>query len=201
MTRGPEDSAGPAPAGSASAARAVSLWRQHRRWVAAVLLAHMPRGADLDDLLQSVALALVREIDEIRGGDGAVRPWLRTVAINAARAAGRKGAVRARGLQRVAQASAGERFEHTPDEAGVTGEEGRRLMALALELPEKYREPLLLRCVHGMSYRQIGEVTGLPESTIETRIARGRRMLREAADAAATTTGQRNVAALGASVR
>jgi DNA-directed RNA polymerase specialized sigma24 family protein len=55
---------------------------------------------------------------------------------------------------------------------------------VAKELPDGYREPLLLKCVHGMSYREIGEVMGLPESTIETRIARGRRMLREAAEQA-----------------
>jgi DNA-directed RNA polymerase specialized sigma24 family protein len=35
-----------------------------------------------------------------------------------------------------------------------------------------------------MSYREIGQVLGLPETTIETRIARARRMLREAAQAA-----------------
>jgi RNA polymerase sigma-70 factor (ECF subfamily) len=57
-------------------------------------------------------------------------------------------------------------------------------MALARTLPEGYREPLLMRCVRGMSYKQIGAVLDLPETTIETRIARGRRMLRELATAA-----------------
>jgi DNA-directed RNA polymerase specialized sigma24 family protein len=32
-----------------------------------------------------------------------------------------------------------------------------------------------------MSYREIGRVMGLPETTVETRVARGRRMLRELA--------------------
>ena len=48
-------------------------------------------------------------------------------------------------------------------------------------MPDGYREPLILKCVRGMSYRQIGAMMGLPETTIETRIARGRRMLRELA--------------------
>ena len=52
-------------------------------------------------------------------------------------------------------------------------------MELARELPEGYREPLLMRCARGMSYTQIGAVLGLPETTVETRIARGRRMLRD----------------------
>ena len=33
-----------------------------------------------------------------------------------------------------------------------------------------------------MSYKQIAEVLSLPETTVETRIARGRRMLRETLD-------------------
>jgi DNA-directed RNA polymerase specialized sigma24 family protein len=57
-------------------------------------------------------------------------------------------------------------------------------MRLASQLPDGYREPLLMRCIQGMGYREIGSVMGLPETTIETRIARGRRMLRELAEKA-----------------
>ena len=42
-----------------------------------------------------------------------------------------------------------------------------------------YREPLLLRCVRALSYQQISEVLDLPITTVETRLARARRMLRE----------------------
>ena len=65
------------------------LWQSHRRWVAAIVLSHMPREADLDDLLQDIAATFVRSVQELRT-PGALRPWLRTVAINAARAEGRK---------------------------------------------------------------------------------------------------------------
>ena len=41
------------------------------------------------------------------------------------------------------------------------------------------REPLLLRCVRGLSYQQISTILELPVTTIETRLARARRMLRE----------------------
>ena len=54
-------------------------------------------------------------------------------------------------------------------------------MTLAARLPEAYREPLLLRAVHGMRGRQIAEIMNLAEATVETRIARGRRMLRDLA--------------------
>ncbi len=161
-----------------------SLWQRHRRWVAAILLAHKPREADLEDLLQDVAMSFVRTIGRLRD-DAMLKPWLRTVAINAARASGRE-VTRRRRFPRLSPVQV-ERPGATvdPDPGAASGErdEGSRLLALAAKMPEGYREPLLLRCVRGMSYRQISELTGLPESTIETRIARGRRMLRDLASA------------------
>ena len=156
-----------------------SLWQEHRRWVAAVLLAHKPREAELEDLLQDVAMSFVRTIGKLRD-ESMLRPWLRTVAINAARAAGRD-ASRRRRFPRLSLTQAEEPTTETvePSAAAGDGDTADRILALAARLPEGYREPLILRCVRGMSYRQIGELTGLPETTIETRIARGRRMLRD----------------------
>ncbi len=151
------------------------VWQEHRRWVAAILLAYKPRDTDLDDLLQVVAVQLVRKVDELRDAE-AFRPWLRTVAINAARAEGRKTTRRG---PRLRLTGAHEAPSDGADPADR--EEAERLMSLAAQLPDSYREPLLLRCVRGMSYRQIGAVMDLPETTIETRIARGRRMLRDLA--------------------
>ncbi len=163
------------------------LWGHHRRWVAAILLAHKPRWMDLEDLLQDVAVTFVRKVGELRDA-AAIKPWLRTVAINAARAAAREGNRREPGRATSLQLTAADGAAlHQPTArpgAGVDTdgrEEASRLMDLAMELPEGYREPLLLKCLHDLSYRQIGELIGLPETTVEARIARGRRMLRELA--------------------
>lgn len=164
------------------------LWREHRRWVAAVLMAHKPRELDVEDLLQDVAMTLVRSISTLRDAS-TLKPWLRTVAINAARAAGRDSrrlrlnvpleSLDAEPSPRPLSAATA---AGPPQNAGAD-EDAARLMALASQVPEGYREPLLLKAVRGLSYRQIGELMGLPETTIETRIARGRRMLRELAQA------------------
>jgi RNA polymerase sigma-70 factor (ECF subfamily) len=167
-----------------------TLWDTHRRWVAAILLAHKPAWADVEDLLQDVALAVTRTVKDLRE-PGSVKPWLRTIAINAALAAARGGKkfARTRALEvehegvRTARTgqSAGERLREQALERD-RAERGRELMELLTRLPEGYREPLLLKSVQGMSTREIGVVMGLPESTVETRIARARRMLRELAD-------------------
>ena len=47
------------------------------------------------------------------------------------------------------------------------------------ELNEKYREVLILRYQEEMSYEKIAEILELPVSTIETRIFRAKKMLRE----------------------
>ena len=155
-----------------------SLWRIHRRWVAAILLAYKPRDVELEDLLQEVAVKLVRDVHRLKD-PGALRPWLRAVAINAARTAGRRRKVRSQVI------STGDgRVLDGPGEMPVGEdrgrEEGRRLMEIARGLPPEYREPLMLRAVRGLSYRQIADALELPITTVETRLARARRMVRDA---------------------
>ncbi len=151
-----------------------AIWREHRQWIAAILLAHKPRGVDLEDLLQDVALTMVRKIDEIRD-PAALRGWLRMIALNTALATGREKTRRTR-LDREFRL----RLTSEPEDVSADAtEQAERLLDLARELPDGYREPLILRCVRGMSYRQIAQAMDLPETTVETRISRGRRMLRE----------------------
>lgn len=190
------DSGGPGPVAAAIRGEADALrlvWQANRRWIAAVLLAHKPREADLEDLLQEVAVAYVRMIRKLRD-EATLRPWLRTIAINTARAAGRDATRRRRGMSWTrGSAMAGAPTSDRPDsewlitpagadEEVTRREEAGRLADLASRLPDGYREPLLLKAVRGLSYREIGRILGLPETTVETRIARGRRMLRELAE-------------------
>ncbi len=168
------------------------IWKTHRRWIAAVLLAHKPRQADVEDLLQEVALAVVQKINQL-DDPAALKPWLRMVAINAARATGRK-QTRRKGLLRLVRPNVPEEGEGTSDLTTQASrqrqERARQLGSLIEQLPDSYRECVLLRCARGMTHKQISEVTGLPETTIETRIARGRRMLRELAETSQHTRGE-----------
>ena len=157
------------------------LWSTHRRWLAAVLLARMPSGGDLEDLLQEVAMRFVGQIHTLQN-PAALRAWLRAVALNVARSAIRSASRRAGGqtgavvplvlndvpdprqeqAQRNTQAR--ERADHVLDIIG--------------RLQPDYREPLLLRCVRGLSQQQVAAALDLPVTTVETRLARARRMLR-----------------------
>lgn len=155
------------------------LWVANRRWVAALLLAHKPADAEVDDLLQEAALNFVRTIQDLRE-PAKLKPWLRTLAVNTARTAARRNRLRLR----PAPLNDGhvEQIEDPASQRNEARGQGRDLLALAGRLQPDYREPLLLSAVHGMTRRQIAEVLALPITTVETRLARARRMLREEAD-------------------
>src|SRR5207247_1038682 len=115
------------------------------------------------------------------------RPWLRQIILNVCRGEARALKPTLRFAQsdaaddgslepgRIAQP---ESPQATSDEIIDTNDAARRLMDQVLTLPPEYREPLLLRCVRSLTYQQISEILDLPITTIETRLARARRMLR-----------------------
>jgi RNA polymerase sigma-70 factor, ECF subfamily len=163
------------------------LWRTHRRWVAAIILAHRPAAVEVDDLMQEVAVKLVSKMSSLRDA-ASFRPWLRQVVLNVCRGS-------ARSLRPTLRLSTGDQPEEGPIDAtrvaapassqetssALVGlrDAAERLMEQVRSLPPEYREPLLLRCVRSLTYQQISEILNLPVTTIETRLARARRMLRE----------------------
>lgn len=159
-----------------------TLWSTNRRWVAAIIMAHRSRSVEIEDLMQDVAVKFVSKIRTLRDA-GAFRPWLRQIAINACRGSARRArpAVRIGDPERLESgevsppASTRERGSHTVEHRDAA----EKLYRQVLTLPSEYAEPLLMRCLHEMSYQQISDILELPVTTVETRLARARRMLRE----------------------
>lgn len=153
-----------------------SVWRRNRRWIASVLAAHAPRGVDIEDLLQEVAATFVAKARDIRDA-ASVRGWLRVVAINEARMAARD-----RGMERKSLARWADLWRGTRRDCDAAAD-ARETLRLLSQLPAQYAEPLLLQAGQGLSQREIAEILDVPETTIETRLARARRMLRQLAAA------------------
>jgi RNA polymerase sigma factor (sigma-70 family) len=66
-----------------------------------------------------------------------------------------------------------------PESASIRRDEERTLEGLIADLPDDYREVLILREIEGMGYREIAAVTKVPLGTVMSRLARARLALKK----------------------
>lgn len=142
------------------------LHERYARMVHGILLAHAGPG-EADDLVQEVFLRAMRSIGTLRDAS-AVGAWLAAIARNAAASAHRAGP----GPGRLANAP---EPAARPRGDGLTTED---VLAHIRELPEAYRESLLLRLAEQMTGPQIAERLGLTEGSVRVNLSRGMKMLR-----------------------
>ncbi len=87
-------------------------------------------------------------------------------------------------VRRVARESSCEDLDRFPDpnipadEAIMTDEIKKGVEEAVSGLPEKYQLPVLLHYFHGISYRDIVEMTGIPLGTLSRRMAKALRLLK-----------------------
>lgn len=130
-------------------------------------------GPDADDAFQATFLVLVRRARHTAWRDS-LGPWLHGVAVRVARKAR---AARARRLASERLAS-----PMTPEPTAPAAEPddlGDVLDQELTALPEAYRRPLVLCELQGRSRADAARELGLAEGTLSSRLARGRKMLRD----------------------
>ncbi len=154
------------------------LVRRQGRFVRSILLGVLGDRDRMDDVEQQVWTTFWQRIGHLRDVKR-WRPWLYSLARNAAIDAGRDQQRRRRKLAAAAEV-AKSADGHSPDSRLVGDERQREVLAAVLGLPLLYREPFVLRHVNGWSYQEISEAMGIPVDTVETRLTRARRLLREA---------------------
>jgi len=142
------------------------------------------RPADAEDLAQDTLVRAYRALstwEPARILELAVRPWLASIVVNLAR-----NRARAR-LSRPTTVSLVDELAHPRIPLAETphGRLERREAIQAwgdrlLALPERYRAPLVLRHVDGLSYEEIGEALDRPTGTVKAQVHRGIALLRAA---------------------
>jgi RNA polymerase sigma factor (sigma-70 family) len=132
-----------------------------------------PCDAAAADVFQATFLVLVR-----RAGSfpvhGSLAGWLYRVARRVARQA-RVEASRRRARERVAAGRCEAGRPHDP----ARDELSRLVHEELAQLPERYRTPILLCDLHGLTRDQAAEAIGCPPGTVAGRLARARERLRE----------------------
>lgn len=155
--------------------------RQHERWLRGVIYAVTGRLDLVDDVFQEVWIRACRQIHGVRDPKR-IRGWLYRVARNAAIDA-RRSLRRQRGVSLDAVPGDGPGEHHSDPATRLMQSELRERLLRAVEaLPMRYREPFVLRHLEDWSYAQIAELLGLSLETVETRLVRARRLLREMLD-------------------
>ena len=140
------------------------LYARYGRVVHGILLARVPYG-EVDDLVQDVFMTALRKIDTLRDA-GAFGPWVAMIARNRAMDFHRRSRETTEVTEAVAQTRAVQR-------------ESLEVLNLIRQLPEAYREPMILRFVEGMTGPEIAERTGLAPASVRVNIHRGMKILRE----------------------
>lgn len=140
------------------------LYNLYAPMVHAVILARVPR-IEVDDLVQDVFLIALNRINTLRDPQ-AFGGWLCMVARN-----------RALDFLR----SFHTQTELTDEILGYKQPETESLAILNIirNLPEAYRETLIMRLVEGMTGPEISERTGMTPDSVRVNLYRGMKMLRE----------------------
>lgn len=147
------------------------LYHRFASLVHSALLGTGAGRAEAEDLVQEVFTRALSAIDSLRAAESA-GAWLCTIARRIAIDRGRK-----RGHEPTPLGS-------LPESAAIsesqthTGEAERALAAIR-ELPQAYRETLILRLVQGLTGEQIAERTGMTPGSVRVNLHRGLTMLRE----------------------
>jgi RNA polymerase sigma-70 factor (ECF subfamily) len=156
-------------------------------------LRHMKNREDAEEVTQDVLMKVYRKVGSFRG-DSALSSWIYRITFNTAMSRLRQHrAVRAsdkerdralaaleateEGMQRPASDPAD--WSHMPDEEALRSELRRAVVIAVRELPEIYREPVILRDFEGLSTEEASTRLKVKDQTLKSRLHRGRLMLRE----------------------
>jgi zinc protease len=159
---------------------------RHQTLICSVAYSVCGRLGSSEDLAQQVFITAWTRLRELRE-PARLRQWLcgivRNLAANAARRELRRGGEAAT-LEAVAEAAA----ESDPASEAVANEEEALLWRTLSQLPENYREPLILFYREEKSISQVAAHLDVSEDTVRQRLSRGRAALREEMAALVETT-------------
>ncbi len=162
-----------------------ALVRSHVDRCHAIALRVLGNPHDAEEVTQD---ALVRAYRALAGypreriRDLRLRPWLATIVVNLCRNRVRRTPATT-SLEPMLEAGF-EPATSAADSPAALAERAasrERLAALLADLPDRYRIPVVLRHVDGLSYTELAEVLGRPEGTLKAQVHRGLAMLRAAA--------------------
>ncbi len=150
------------------------LYDRYARMVHGILLARVP-NCEVDDLLHDTFLQALRQLHTLRD-PARFGAWLAAIARNRANDYHRHAVEQVE----LPESLSGDELEgRAASNSYEEDAEVSFLLASIRELPETYRETLLLRLVEGMTGPEIAARTGLTPGSVRVNLHRGMQQLRE----------------------
>jgi RNA polymerase sigma-70 factor, ECF subfamily len=146
---------------------------------------------DAEDAVQECYLRALRHFDSYRGP--AMKPWLLAIlrnVCNAEFARRRKEEVTdyAQDESLAEEMPMWQEPQASAEKLMVRQQDTATIKQLVAELPEPFREIIVLREMNNLSYQEIAQAAGVPVGTVMSRLARARAMLRAAWNGAENAT-------------
>lgn len=150
-------------------------------------LRQMKNPEDAEEVTQDVLLKVYRKIGAFRG-DSALSSWIYRITFNTAMSRLRTSRL-ARAAQQRESTRDGEEatrrahiqpadWSKMPDEELLRAQLRRAVMSAIQDLPEIYREPVVLRDIEGLSTEEASTRLHVKDQTLKSRLHRGRLLLR-----------------------
>lgn len=181
-----QPSSRPEPPARASRTEALRIdWQaaitKHDRWLRTVIRARVGEAQAVDEVMQEVSLAAVRQKAPL-ADPNKLAPWLYRLAVTQSLLYRRKQGRRRKLVGRYA-----DRFQPTEQDTRhqdplgwLLDEERRQRVRVAVDrLPKRDAEILLLKYTEDWSYRELAEHLGISQSAVEARLHRARKRLRK----------------------
>jgi len=132
---------------------------------------------DAEDVVQEASLRAFRYFRTFTGGNG--RAWFLRIVRNTS------SDWKVRNLQAGTdpfdeEAHSGDLSASDPETLLLRGDDGTRLKRAIGHLSNRHRELLVQRELHGLTYRELADLTGSPIGTVMSGLSRARHALREA---------------------
>lgn len=132
---------------------------------------------DAQDVVQEAYLRALRYFSTYRGSDA--RVWFLTIVRHCCFTLRRRRLAAPEVQDDHVEAATEAPPAYAADRAALDGELPGALGAAFGTLAPEFREALVLREVHGLAYRDIARVAGVPIGTVMSRLARARKRLQE----------------------
>ena len=154
-----------------------AVYLENESWLRTVVRSRVHETEAVEDIMQNIALAVVRQRDVLRN-IGQLGAWLYQVAVRQVMMYRRTTGRRRKFENRLAQQAHTVSSQIDPVASVLAAEQQENVQSALQQLDELDRQVLMLKYVEGWTYRQLAEMLGVSDNTIEYRLLKSRKHLK-----------------------